>query len=396
MKRRDFLRYSLAGGAVLAQPQLVFATTETYSFYNPTRYIFITDRESPFITVFNVFYGKYVGSLNFDMKPEVIELSRDDSMMVVGNTESTELILYDLQTRMQRVLTLPSPIHRAFFIPQSKLVAIAMREHLGMVNYESGELLVYPEPYDVANRDSANGQHFQLLFSSFTRTYWVLDGDSPRIYRKSAYDPEDTSWEAMDFSERLGTSLGFEDGLVTPGNYLMALTAKQGNEGYAYFIEEDKLLSTGPMGAKGETGASMLRPYIDSSFKRVLFADTGGNIALFNFDKSEEAEHYKVDFSPQHFRTGWLESTLIIAGDKGLQFQSFDDLDDKKVFELPSGVVDTWVSGDGKILYLTLEEGEPQVLRYDIRRREPLEPILVHGVMSASALRMGSSNSICF
>lgn len=126
-----------------------------------------------------------------------------------------------------------------------------------------------------------------------------------------------------------------------------------------------------------------------------FFANTGGHVALFDFEKSKEATHFTVDFSPREFRTGWLETTLILGGDKALQFQSFDDPNDKTLIELPAAVADMWVSGDSKTLYLTLEDGEPQVLRYDIRRREALAPLLIHGVIKGSALRMGSTNSVC-
>ncbi|MDO5668035.1 MAG: hypothetical protein Q4G44_09445 [Alcaligenaceae bacterium] len=400
MKRRDFLRYSVAGGLVLAQPQLALAAIEGQSsynpsLYNPTRYLFIADSESPFITVFNVMYGKHIDLLNFNLRPETIEIARDDSMMIVGNSESTDLILYDLKTRLQSNVTLPSPIHRAVFVPQSKLVAIGMSDQFGLLNYQTGQLTVYPKPVAVEEQVETAERDFTLLFSSFTRTYWVLDEDKPQIYRKSAYDPDDTPWEIMDLSKRVNITSGFDGGVVTPGNYMMALTTKQGNEGYVYYMDEDKVYSTGPMGTESSPSGPMVRPYIDSSFKRVLFADASGNVALFDFDKSEQAQHFKVDFAPRNFSTGWLETTLILGGDKGVQFQSFKDLDDKVFFELPSGVADMWVSGDSKTLYITLDEGDPKVLRYDIRNRKELEPILVHGIIKGAALRMGSTNSIC-
>lgn len=400
MKRRDFIRYSVAGGLVLAQPQLAFAVIEGQSsynpsLYNPTRYLFIADSESPYITVFNVMYGKHIDVLNFNMKPETIELARDDSMMIVGNSKSTDIVLFDLKTRLQSTVALPSPIHRAVFVPQSKLVAIGMSDQFGLVNYQTGELIVYPRPVAKDEKAADAERNFTLLFSSFTRTYWVLDENKPQIYRKSTYDPDDTPWVAMDLSDRIRINSGFVDGVVTPGNYMMALTTKQGNEGYVYFMDEDKVFSTGPMGTESSFSAPMVKPYIDSSFKRVLFADANGNVALFDFDKSDKAQHFKVDFVPRNFGTGWLETTLIIVGDKGVQFQSFNDLDDKVFFELPSGVADMWVSGDSKTLYIILDEGEPQVLRYDIRNRKELEPILVHGIIRGAALRMGSTNSIC-
>lgn len=396
MKRRDFLRYSLAGGLVLSQPQRLLAATEPQllehlSLYNPTRYLFIVDSESAFITVLDVKSGQQIDLLNFNLKPEIVEISRDDSIMVVASSESQDLILYDLKTRLQRVVALPSPIQRAVFIPQSTLLAIGMRDQLGLVNYQTGALKLYSSPFDLGAIDE---QGFSLLFSSFTRTYWLLDKHKPHIYHRSSYDAEDAPWAVTDLSERLTINSGFDGGVVTPGNYMMALTATGSNEGYVYYIDEDRLCSTGPMGS-ADAHQAMVRPYIDSFFRRALFANAGGHVALFDFEKSKEATHFTVDFSPREFRTGWLETTLILGGDKALQFQSFDDPKDKTLIELPAAVADMWVSGDSKTLYLTLEDGEPQVLRYDIRRREPLAPLLIHGVIKGAALRMGSTNSVC-
>ncbi|QPT39501.1 Uncharacterised protein [Oligella ureolytica] len=402
MKRRDFLRYSIGGGLVLAQPQLLLAANKEQPLYNPhlynpTRHLFIADSESSQITIFNVMYDKHIDILNFNVQPETIELARDDSMMLVGNSESTDLILYDLKTSLRRDMELPSPLYRAVYVPQSKLVAIVLRDHVAMLDYQKRQLTTYDEPPAISAQDKDSKQEPKVLFSSYTRTFWVLDENKAQIYRKSAYESDDKPWQTIDLSARASVNLsaGFDGGVITPGDHMMALTTKQGNEGYVYYIDQDKLYSTGPMGTVDSTSGSMVRPYIDSSFKRVLFADSNGNVALFDFDKSEKAEHFKVDFTPREFRTGWLETTLIIGGDRGLQFQSFNDLNDKVFFELPSGVVDMWVTGDSKTLYVTLEEGEPQVLRYDIRRRVELKPLLIHGVIKGAALRMGSTNSIC-
>ena len=55
-----------------------------------------------------------------------------------------------------------------------------------------------------------------------------------------------------------------------------------------------------------------------------------------------------------------------------------------------------WVTGDSKTLLYTLDEGMPMVYRHDIRTREALPPIRIHGVVMGSALRMGTNNSICY
>ncbi len=398
MKRREFLRYTAACGLALSHPELAWSATSVKSLYSPTRYLFIADSDSYYITIFDVQTQEQVDLLNFNIKPQVIEIARDDSMMVVGNFEVSSLILYDLKTRVKRTIPLPSPLYETFFVPQSKLMAFALRDQVGMLNYETGEIKVFPERFDSARRNTHLYAYYNLLFSSFSQTFWVLDEDNPRIFRKSAYDADDKPWDIIDFSKRIQTrpGWGLDAGIASPEDYMMAFTTKEGSEGLVYFPEEDKLLSTGPMHVAGSSYRPLLLPYIDYYSKRVLFGDVSGNIALFNFDQSEKAQRFKVNFSPRIFRSGWLESTWMLGGDKGLQFQSYDNPDDMKLYRFPYEVKDMWVSGDSKTLYMVVDEGRPQVLRYDIRSKEEMDPMPIRGVVMGGRLRMGSNNSICY
>ena len=395
MKRRDFLHYSFLSGLLLALPRLAFGATKAQSIYNPTRYIFVTDSKSSFITVFDVVSGEQVGLLNFDLIPEIIEISRDDSMMVVANTQLPKLVLSNLLTHQRQELALPSPPYQAHFVPRSKQLLIALHDQVGVANYETGELVFYPR-YPEEPADSAPSQHSKFLYSSFSENNWVLDSARPYIYRKSVTDAVDAPWLRLDLSSRIHSDSGFKEGIVSPENHLLAFTSDETNEGFVYFPGEDKLVSTGTLCASSAADLRMVEPYMDSLFMRVLFADTDGNIVLFSFLEGDELQHFQVDFSPRMFRSGWLDSTWILGGDKGLLFQAYDNPEDRVSYELPGEVLDMWVSGDSKTLYLTIDHGEPQVLRYDIRRRKALEPIPVHGVITSTKLRMGSNNSICY
>ena len=55
-----------------------------------------------------------------------------------------------------------------------------------------------------------------------------------------------------------------------------------------------------------------------------------------------------------------------------------------------------WVTGDSKTALVTIDEGPPQLIPYDIRTREQLKPIRVLGVAMTNMIRMGSNNSICY
>ena len=147
----------------------------------------------------------------------------------------------------------------------------------------------------------------------------------------------------------------------------------------------------------GTTNEPTIRPYIDANTQRVIFADVEGNVALFDLTRdAAKPQRFRVDFSPRVIRSGWLESTWLLGGDKALLFQSFDDPNDRKLFRFRAQVVDMWVTGDSKTALVTIDEGPLQLIPYDIRTREQLKPIRVLGVAMTNMIRMGSNNSICY
>ena len=77
-------------------------------------------------------------------------------------------------------------------------------------------------------------------------------------------------------------------------------------------------------------------------------------------------------------------------------FQSFKDPADRKVIRFAAEVTNMWVTGDSKTALVTIDEGPPQLIPYDIRTREQLKPIRVLGVAMTNMIRMGSNNSICY
>lgn len=395
LQRRGFLQCSAVAALLLANPHLAFAALKAQSVYNATRYLFISDTESSFVTVFDVVNGEQVGLLEFDLVPEIVEISRDDSKMVVGNTQQPKLVLSDLISHQRQEFVLPSPPYQAHFMPRSKQLLVAMKDQVGVINYQTAELTLYPQRSNAIDGEISSQSKF--LYSSFTENNWLLDSAKPRIYKKSVSDELEAPWVALDLHSRMQIDSGFKEGIISPENYLLAFTSRESNEGFVYFPGEDKLVSTGVLGSSSAAGSTMVEPYMDSLFMRILFANQEtGDIALYKFLDGDEWQHFKVDFSPRMFRSGWLDRTWILGGDGGLLFQAYDNPDDRVFHKLPGEVLDMWVSGDSKTLYLTVDHGSPRVLRYDIRRREALDAIPVHGVIKSTMLRMGSNNSICY
>lgn len=365
------------------------------SLHEPTRYLFITDIMSTYLSVYDIETAHRVAHINLNFRPDTIEMARDDSMLAIGNRELNGLVLLDLKDASFRTLAMPSPVHQIFFIPQTKLLAVGLRDQVGVVDYENDKVDIFSRKFDSENRTNSQFTYYKLLFSSFSQTYWVLDREKPTIYRKNGLD--DSDWTTLDLSKRLRKPAGLDKGIASPEDFMLAFNTFEGDEGLIYFPQEDKLLSTGPMYTVGSTWRPLVMPYIDQYSQRVIFADMSGHVAYFDLREKDPKPHrFELPFSPRIIRSGWLESTWIVGGDKALHFQSYEDPSDKVTYEFPYQVVDMWVTGDSKTLLLTVDEGPAEIWRFDIRSREMLDPISVRGVVMANQIRMGSNNSICY
>lgn len=399
MDRRQFL---LALGALGLGPAVAQVIrnegnqSPARSLYQPTRYAFIADKFGYYISIVDIVSGEYIDSISFGiMMPKVFEMARDDAMMAVGNPEVAEIHFYDLKKREPFMLKLPSPVYQIFFVPQTKWVAIGLKDQVGMINYQTREVKIFPERFDSPNRTVALNSYYALLFSSFSQSFWILDEEKPRIFHKYGSDSIDKPWEEIDLSPYI--SSGLASGVASPEDRMLALTTVDGSEGLVYFPENKKMLTTGKMYEVGSYYKPMVMPYIDAYSGRVLFAEVSGNVALFDFTAGEETpQRFSVDFSPRIIRSGWLERTWIIGGDRGLILQDFDEPENRQVYHFPYEITNMWVTGDSKTLLFLVDEEAPQLLRVDIRSKQMLEPIRVPGVVMGELVRMGSNNSLCY
>ncbi|MDO4905291.1 MAG: hypothetical protein Q4A16_07060 [Lautropia sp.] len=399
MKRRDFILSSTGAALAMAGSSALGATAEQpkKSLYAPTRYAYVADRISPFIAIVDIISGEYIDSIYVGMRPQMMEVARDDAMLAASSMEVSGIFFYNLKTRESRLMRLPSPVYQMMFVPQTKLLAIGLRDQVGIIDYENFTAKIFSRRFDSDERMTPLNTYYSLLFSTFSQSFWVLDEDRPMIYQKFASEDVDSPWREIDLSKRVRTGSGLGVGVASAEDYLLAVTTDDGSEGLVYYPEEDRLISTGPMRTVGTTNEPMLTPYIDAYTKHVIFADVEGNVALFDLDKDrEKAQRFHVNFSPRIIRTGWLESTWILGGDKGLMFQSFEDPSDRKIYRFPAEVMYIWVTGDSKTALVSIDEQRPQLFRYDVKTREMLEPIRVRGVGMAALIRMGSNNSICY
>ena len=233
MKRRDFV-LSAASSMALAHAGAWASATPAApaapSLYEPTRYVFVADKMSNFISVIDLVSGKHVESLDFGIRPHVFEMARDDAMMAVASPEATQICFFNLKTRETTRMKLPAPVYQIFFVPQSKLVALGMRDCVGMIDYDEFTLKVFNRKFDSPNRKTVLDSFYFLLFSSFSQSFWVLDEEKPRIFHKYGKDSADSKWDEIDFSSRIKTSRGFDVGISSPEDYLLTMTTEDSNE----------------------------------------------------------------------------------------------------------------------------------------------------------------------
>lgn len=396
MERREFIM-SATGSLAMVSKRAKASMLRTLSLYAPTRYVFVADKMSNFISVVDLESGKKVDSLDFGIRPHVFEIARDDAMLAVSSPEASQICLFNLKTRETTRMKLPAPAYQIFFVPQSRLLAIGMRDRVGMIDYEKFTLKVFNRRFDSVHRDTTLNSYYFLLFSSFSQSFWVLDEERPHIFHKNGQDAADSRWKEISFAKRVQTARGFDVGIASPEDYLLAFNTEDGNQGLVYFPETDKLLSTGPMRTTQNTYKPLLMPYIDAYTRNVIFGNKEGTLVHFDLENGyDKPERFSVDFSPRVIRSGWLESTWVLGGDKAIMFQSFRDPADRKVFRFAAEVTNVWVTGDSKTALVTIDEGYPQIIPYDIRSREQLKPIPIPGVAMANLIRMGSNNSICY
>lgn len=398
MQKRDFLK-SISALSILGIISSNPATAAIFpkSLHEPTRYAFVGDKFSNFISVVDIVTGEHIETLNFGLRPHVMEMARDDSMLAIASPEVSAIYFHHLKNRTTHRVELPSPVYQIFFVPQSKLVAIALRDQVGMINYEDFSVKIFEQKFDSHERKTVLNTYYSLLFSSFSQSFWVLDEKAPRIFHRKAHENIEGAWKVIDFQHRIQNTSGFGIGVASPEDDILAFTTDDGSEGIIYFPETDHFISTGPMRTSGTTNEPMRMPYIDAYTKHVIFADVEGNIALFDLkNQNQIPQRFTVDFSPRMIRTGWLESTWILGGDRALMLQSFQNPNDRTIFRFKPEITDMWVTGDSKTLLFTLDEDVSKIYRCDIRSRQMLSPIRVRGLAMGAMIRMGSNNSICY
>lgn len=376
--------------APLAPTLDAFTHKTSVNLYQPARLLFVADPFSYSISVIDLIAGQAVEHLSTAIKPRVMEMARDDAMLAYANPAVRGIFFINLRSNEQFSLKLPSPVYQIIFIPRSRLVAVAMSDRVGLIDYSERKVMILDKIFDSPQRETFLRAYFSLAFSTFSQSYFVLDELRPRIYRY-----RNNEWRTYDFEKQFG-NYGIGRGVVGAEEKIIAFTLEDGHEAFIFFVDEQQLISTGPMAIDSVTEDPLVPPYIDARSRRIAFADQQGHVALFDLKHSKKAERMTLDFAPALLRMGWRDQSLIVGGDRGLMMLNMNDRSQIRTWRFREKINDIWVTGDSKTALITLDEGIPTLFRYDIRQQKLIDQIFIPNVADPKIIRMGSNNSICY
>lgn len=354
--------------------------------YNPTRHAFIAGTAVPAIAVVNLAEQKQIDLLNLPVQAKVFASSTDSHYLAFSDRIDRAVYTFNLKTREIKRHPTPSTAYRLIFIPNSSKILVVLFKNIAVLDFASGELNVIEKDFQSLYT------RYNIVFSIYSRTVWVMQENTPIIYRYRLDKPQE-GWSEITMEGDKGFGMGapsFEDKVIAFNTYYA-------DEGFIYFNDSGKVIRTGKMHDSRHLNEAMVEPYVDNGTRHVIFGDKRGNLKIYDLDKSDEPMEYQISFPPNRFRTGWLDQYLIVAGDQNLGIYPFEDMDKGTVisFGYEENVNDVWVSGDSKtLLFGTARSNKLGI--FDLQRQVRLPDIPLSGIAEVGRIRMNTANTICY
>lgn len=358
----------------------------TESLYNPTRHAFVSDSGIASIAVVDLLAGEQIDTLNIPVPARIFAASTDAPYLAVSDKIGHELYVLNLEDRTTEKHLMPSPVYRIIFIPNSNQMLVALLKNIAVLDYKTGELTVIEKDF----------QHlytrYNLIFSVYSRSVWVMQENTPLIYRYDLNHPED-GWATIDIGETQGLGMGapsFE-------NEVIAFNTYYANEGFIYFNDSGKIIRTGSMYNSRPLNEPMVEPYIDNATRHIVFGDKRGHLKIYDISNSDAPIEFNLGYPPNQFRSGWLDQYLIVGGDQRLGIYPFDDLENGVVFSFgyEEDIKDLWVSGDSKLLLFGTARSN-MLGRFDLQHQRRLADIQLRDIVEIGKIRMNTTNTICY
>lgn len=354
--------------------------------YQPTQYAFIADAGLPSVAVVDLQAGKQIDLLQLAVTPRVFSSSTDQPYLAYSDKDNWAMYLFNLTTRETKKIKTPAAVYQIMFVPFSSKIAVVLEEQVGIYDHQSGELTILDKKFQNLYT------RFEAVFSIFSQTFWVMQENSPLIhqYRFSDKNPR---WETIDIGYEHGLGSGapsFEDKYIAINSYYP-------DQSFIYHLSTGKVTKTGPLYDSRKLNQRLVKPYIDSATRHILFADLSGEVIVYDMWTNSKPKRINVGFPVTSVKTGWLDRYAIIGGHNHLSIRPINSLADDVTFSFPDkhDVWDIWVSGDSKLVLATTALS-PKLIRYDLQKKERLPDITLKGLAQAKFIRMGSSNDACY
>lgn len=356
------------------------------SLYAPTEHAYISGSGIPNIAVVDLKQGKQIDTIAIPVRAKILAASTDAPYLAFSDKFTHGFYLYDLEKRQFKFFKTPGVVYRIVFVPNSWKILIELEQQVAILDHRNAQLSVLEKKFQNLYT------RFRTTFSVYSRTIWVMQENTPLIYRYSFNKPEE-GWSIIDIGDERGFGAGapsFEDKVIAFNTYYA-------DEGIIYFNDSGKVLRTGAMYNSRPLNEPMVEPYIDSATRHIIFGDKSGHLKIYNLRESETPIDFHIDFPPRQFKTGWLDQYLIVGGDEHLGIYPFNNLDQGVVFQFgyEEDVVDMWVSGDSKLLlYGTTRSNK--LKRFDLQKQISLPDIPLQGIAEIGRIRMNTTNTICY
>lgn len=356
------------------------------NLYQPTQYAFIADAGLPNVAVVDLYAGKQVDLLRFAVTPRVFASSTDQPYLAYSDKDNWQMYLFNLTTRKTQKIELPSAVYQIMFVPFSSKIAIVLEEQVGIYDHQSGELTILEKKFQNLYT------RFETVFSIFSQTFWVMQENSPLIYQYRFSD-KNPQWETID----IGYGKGLGSGAPSFEDKFIALNSYYPDQSFIYNLGTKEVIRTGALYNSRKLDQRLVKPYIDSATRHIVFADLSGEVVVYDMWEKGKSERVNVGFPVTAVKTGWLDRYLVIGGHNHLSIRPIDNLSDDVTFSFPDkhDVWDIWVTGDSKLALATTALS-PKLIRYDLQRKKRLPDITLKGLAQAKWIRMGSSNDACY
>ncbi|WP_072281861.1 hypothetical protein [Rappaport israeli] len=194
---------------------VVRAQSSAQSWNSPTQYAFIADAGLPSIAVVDVDLGEQVGLLRTQVAAKVFASSTDEPLLAYSDKDNWAFYIVDLQTLETKKVKTPAAVYDLRFVPNTPNIAVVLEEQVGMYARDSETLTVLPRRFQNLYT------RFETIFSIFSQTFWIMQENTPLIYRYSFSAPNQ-QWETINLGYDYGLGSGapsFEDGILAVNSY---------------------------------------------------------------------------------------------------------------------------------------------------------------------------------